>query len=213
MTLLGPPVINTIKSKLSNAVSAKDPLAIASAVELPTLPKRIEGVTGSGGSASQQHGESLRVDGADWSNVLNPLLDAHLSIQLVRPWSVHSLMRGMHLNLNLGVGCILFQSKGLIRFCIVPSPVRFNWCNIMRGDVSPSSVWTSTRAIFPVVYRAPDADGNPVLQHYYFIHLLGSSILLFYLLNFVTDAIYEYPTNERMIQRKHTRPNPPFIRR
>ncbi len=38
----------------------------------------------------------------------------------------------------------------------------------MRGDVSPSSVWTSTRAPFPVAYRTPDADGNPVLQHYFF---------------------------------------------
>ena len=84
MTLPGP-FINTIKTRLSNAVSAKDPPAIASAVEILSLPKRIEGASGIGVSALQQHGESLRIDGSDWSNVLNPLLDAHLAIQSVRP--------------------------------------------------------------------------------------------------------------------------------
>ena len=72
--------INTIKSNLNNAVSAKDPHAIASAVDLPPLPKSAD--------ASQQqqqtnHGEHLKVDGVDWSNVLNPLLNAHAAIQSV----------------------------------------------------------------------------------------------------------------------------------
>lgn len=113
MTLPGPS-INTIKTRLSNAVSVKDPRAIASAVELPPLPKRIVGTTGSGGSASQQHAENLRIDGADWSNVLNPLLDAHLAIQSVRPPPLISSEK-MHVNFISGVGLRLFQSKGLIQ--------------------------------------------------------------------------------------------------
>ena len=113
MTLPGPS-INTIKTRLSNAVSLKDPRAIASAVELPSLPKRIVGTTGSGGSASQQHAENLRIDGADWSNVLNPLLDAHLAIQSVRPPPLIS-RKLMHVNFISGVGRMLFQSKGLIQ--------------------------------------------------------------------------------------------------
>ena len=42
--------------------------------------------SGGGGGQQQQsnhHGEHLKVDGVDWSNVLNPLLDAHAAIQLV----------------------------------------------------------------------------------------------------------------------------------
>lgn len=78
--------VATIKSNLNSAISAKDPHAIASAVELPPLGK-------SGGDASvavgasqpppSPHAEYIKVDGVDWSNVLNPLLDAHLAIQLV----------------------------------------------------------------------------------------------------------------------------------
>jgi hypothetical protein len=83
MTLPGP-TINAIKSKLHNAIQTKDPHAIAAAVDLPPLPKRI---VGSGSSSSQQqhsqHGEALKIDGVDWSNVLNPLLDAHYAIQSV----------------------------------------------------------------------------------------------------------------------------------
>ena len=77
MTLHGP-AINTIKSKLHNAIQAKDPHAIAAAVDLPPLPKRVVA-----GGSSSQHGESLKIDGVDWSNVLNPLLDAHFAIQWV----------------------------------------------------------------------------------------------------------------------------------
>jgi hypothetical protein len=122
MALPGPS-ISTIKTRLSNAVSAKDPHAIASAVELPTLPKRIGCATGSGGSTAQQHGESLRIDGADWSNILNPLLDAHLAIQSVRPPPLISRKK-LHVNVISGVGRRLFQSKGLnqvlmcLRLCV-----------------------------------------------------------------------------------------------
>jgi len=77
MTLPGP-AINAIKSKLHNAILTKDPHAIAAAVDLPPLPKRVVA-----GGSSSQHGESLKIDGVDWSNVLNPLLDAHFAIQSV----------------------------------------------------------------------------------------------------------------------------------
>lgn len=107
MTLPGPS-INTIKTRLSNAVSVKDPRAIASAVELPPLPKRIVGTTGSGGSASQQHAENLRIDGADWSNVLNPLLDAHLAIQSNDPAQTYEAQSSLHSALNHALG----SSKG-----------------------------------------------------------------------------------------------------
>ena len=72
--------INTIKANLNKAVSAKDPHGIASAVDLPPLPK-----SGSDGSSSSKtsHRENLKIDGVDWSNVLNPLLDAHSAIQSV----------------------------------------------------------------------------------------------------------------------------------
>ena len=75
--------INTIKSNLNNAVSAKDPHAIASAVDLPPLPKSADGVSQQQQQRQTNHGEHLKVDGVDWSNVLNPLLDAHAAIQLV----------------------------------------------------------------------------------------------------------------------------------
>ena len=86
----------------------------------------------------------------------------------------------------------------------VSTPVCFNCCYIMRGDVSPSSVWTSTRATFPVAYRTPDADGNPVLQHYFLFLDLLMDVLVY---------AHAFPANERMTQRKHTRPNPLFTRR
>ena len=74
----------TIKSNLNNAVSAKDPHGIASAVDLPPLPTRVLGTSGDGdGNSQQQHQEYLKIDSVDWSNVLNPLLDAHSAIQAV----------------------------------------------------------------------------------------------------------------------------------
>ena len=78
--------ITAIKSNLNVAISAKDPHAIASAVDLPPLVKSAGDNDAS--LASQPppspHAEYLKIDGVDWSNVLNPLLDAHLAIQLVR---------------------------------------------------------------------------------------------------------------------------------
>lgn len=76
--------ITTIKSNLNNALSAKDPHGIASAVDLPPLPTRVLGTSGDGdGNSQQQHQEYLKIDSVDWSNVLNPLLDAHSAIQAV----------------------------------------------------------------------------------------------------------------------------------
>lgn len=63
----------------------KDPHAIASAVDLPHLGKSGGGASAAGASQPppSPHAEYLKADGVDWSNVLNPLLDAHLAIQLV----------------------------------------------------------------------------------------------------------------------------------
>jgi hypothetical protein len=82
--------IDTIKANLLNATSAKNPTAVASAVELPPLPKRAFASTNNrnGGSrtvgSSSVHREHLKIDGVgDWTNVLNPLLDAHAAIRAV----------------------------------------------------------------------------------------------------------------------------------
>ena len=76
-----------IKSNLNVAISAKDPHAIASAVDLPPLVKSAgddDDVSLASQPPPSPHAEYLKIDGVDWSNVLNPLLDAHLAIQLVR---------------------------------------------------------------------------------------------------------------------------------
>ena len=91
--------VNAIKTKLNSAVSAKDPQAVAVAVDLPSLTS--ESVAGAptrpaDGAGSQQHGEHLKIDGVDWSNVLNPLLDAHLAIQ------------------SVGASCVIFLWYNLI---------------------------------------------------------------------------------------------------
>lgn len=72
--------INSIKGDLHSALSAKDPHGLARAVDLPPLPKVAAPPTG---GSQQNHVEVLKVDGADYSNVLNPLLDAHLAIKMV----------------------------------------------------------------------------------------------------------------------------------
>ena len=72
--------INSIRGNLHSALSAKEPHGIARAVDLPPLPK--VAVPPTDGS-QQSHVEELKVDGADYSNILNPLLDAHLAIQMV----------------------------------------------------------------------------------------------------------------------------------
>ena len=38
----------------------------------------------------------------------------------------------------------------------------------MCGDFLPSSVWISTRAIFPAACLTTDVDRNPVLQHFFY---------------------------------------------
>ena len=75
--------INVIKSNLSNALSSKNPNAVSDAVELSTLPRSTDASGGISGDSSR-HNEQLKIDGVDWSNVLNPLLDAHESIRMVR---------------------------------------------------------------------------------------------------------------------------------
>ena len=81
--------ISAIKSNLSSAISAKDPLAIATAVDLPTFVKSaIVAAVPSHPPPPPPHAEYLKINGADWSNVLNPLLDAHLAIQMVSVYCV-----------------------------------------------------------------------------------------------------------------------------
>lgn len=75
--------INAIKTKLDSAVAAKDSQAVAVAVDLPPFASTTGAPTRPDGAGSQQHGEHLKIDGVDWSNVLNPLLDAHLAIRSV----------------------------------------------------------------------------------------------------------------------------------
>lgn len=76
--------INSVKSNLGNAVSAKNPQSVASAVELPTLYRRTRPSGAGGSSQSAGHREQLKVDGADWSPVLNSLLDCHAAVSSVR---------------------------------------------------------------------------------------------------------------------------------
>eukprot|EP00584_Thalassiosira_punctigera_P026439 CAMPEP_0172577488 /NCGR_PEP_ID=MMETSP1067-20121228/138258_1 /TAXON_ID=265564 ORGANISM="Thalassiosira punctigera, Strain Tpunct2005C2" /NCGR_SAMPLE_ID=MMETSP1067 /ASSEMBLY_ACC=CAM_ASM_000444 /LENGTH=412 /DNA_ID=CAMNT_0013370175 /DNA_START=1078 /DNA_END=2316 /DNA_ORIENTATION=- len=99
--------INAIKIKLDNAVSAKDPRAIAAAVNLPAFPK-IVGAARNSGVAGSQHREHLKVDGVDWSNVLNPLLDAHLAIQSNDLAQIYEAQSSLHSSLNHVLG----SSKG-----------------------------------------------------------------------------------------------------
>jgi hypothetical protein len=81
--------INGIKSNLDRAVSAKDPAAIATAVDVP-LPTSndVGGIIGTSNnnnpSSGSVHREQLKIDNVDWSNVLNFLLDVHLAIMSVR---------------------------------------------------------------------------------------------------------------------------------
>jgi hypothetical protein len=75
--------INSIKSNLGNAISAKNPQAVANSVELPPLYRPAKPSGGSGGSQATSHGEQLKVDGADWSPVLNAILDCHAAISSV----------------------------------------------------------------------------------------------------------------------------------
>jgi hypothetical protein len=79
--MLPPTAINSIKSNLGNAVSAKNPQAVASAVELPPLHRQTS--PSSGSSQAAGHREQLKVDGADWSPVLNSVLDAHTAVSSV----------------------------------------------------------------------------------------------------------------------------------
>lgn len=87
--------INGIKSNLDRAVSAKDPAAIATAVDVP-LPTSndVGGIIGTSNnnntSSGSVHREQLKIDNVDWSNVLNFLLDVHLAIMSVRFTPTHN---------------------------------------------------------------------------------------------------------------------------
>eukprot|EP00956_Cyclotella_meneghiniana_P027151 scaffold60365_cov25-Cyclotella_meneghiniana.AAC.1 len=75
------PTINSIKTNLSDAVSSKNPQAVANAIQLPPLHRRTNPSDGAAASDSTQtHQQQLKIDGADWSPVLNSLLDCHAAI-------------------------------------------------------------------------------------------------------------------------------------
>eukprot|EP01082_Thalassiosira_pseudonana_P011606 g10627.t1 g10627 contig4:2224014-2226051(-) len=103
--------IDTIKANLLNATSAKNPTAVASAVELPPLPKRAFASTNNrnGGSrtvgSSSVHREHLKIDGVgDWTNVLNPLLDAHAVIRANDLEGAYEAQSSLHSALNHALG-------------------------------------------------------------------------------------------------------------
>lgn len=79
--------INALRSSLDRAVSSKDPAGIATAVDVPLRNTNVVGGPSTSGvsppSSGSVHREQLKVDGVDWSNVLNYLLDVHLAIASV----------------------------------------------------------------------------------------------------------------------------------
>ena len=67
---------NELKQGLQRALSSKDPVAIASVLELPLFPVS----TSIKSTNRQRHKIKLSLtdnNGADWGNVLNSLVDAH----------------------------------------------------------------------------------------------------------------------------------------
>eukprot|EP00578_Thalassiosira_sp_NH16_P012105 CAMPEP_0181113110 /NCGR_PEP_ID=MMETSP1071-20121207/20173_1 /TAXON_ID=35127 /ORGANISM="Thalassiosira sp., Strain NH16" /LENGTH=413 /DNA_ID=CAMNT_0023197127 /DNA_START=8 /DNA_END=1249 /DNA_ORIENTATION=+ len=101
--------VNATKTKLNNAVSAKDPHTIAAVVDLPPFPNSARSSTSRGGSNSHpNHGEHLKIDGVDWSNVLNPLLDAHSAIQSNDLAQTYEAQSSLHSAINHALG----SSKG-----------------------------------------------------------------------------------------------------
>jgi hypothetical protein len=67
---------NELKQGLQRALSSKDPVAIASVLELPLFPVS----TSNKSTNRQRHKIKLSLtdnNGADWGNVLNSLVDAH----------------------------------------------------------------------------------------------------------------------------------------
>jgi len=102
--------INSFKGRLNAALSTKDPQGIADAVNLPPLPKNVDASSStsirlSGGS---QHRELLKIDGVDYSNVLNPLLDAHWAIQSNDLAKTYEAQASLHSATNHALG----SSKG-----------------------------------------------------------------------------------------------------
>lgn len=99
--------ITAIQTKLKNAISSKDPRKIAAAVDLPPFTKSTGASRGNGG-AGPQHREHLKVDGVDWSNVLNLLLDTHLAIHMNDLAQTYEAQSSLHSALNHALG----SSKG-----------------------------------------------------------------------------------------------------
>ncbi|KAL9190997.1 hypothetical protein ACHAXT_000703 [Thalassiosira profunda] len=99
--------IGALKGRLSQAVAAKDPGEIAAALDLPPLPKGAAS-SGTNNGNGPRHGEQLKVDGVDWSNVLNPLLDAHAAIASNDLAQTYEAQASLHSALNHALG----SSKG-----------------------------------------------------------------------------------------------------
>lgn len=112
--------INAIRSNLDRAVSTKDPAAIATALDVPLLKANVVGspsTSGDGSSSSGSvHREQLKVDGVDWSNVLNYLLDVHLAIVSVSAYVMSGPIQHMHRKINwtLEKRCLV-PSKGWLQ--------------------------------------------------------------------------------------------------
>eukprot|EP00804_Cyclotella_cryptica_P011418 CCRYP_016373-RA/>CCRYP_016373-RA protein AED:0.23 eAED:0.23 QI:91/1/1/1/0.71/0.62/8/5682/412 len=106
--LLSPSAINSIKVKLSNAVSAKNPQAVANAVELPPLHRVTSPSDANNRNEGSGHREQLKVDGADWSTVLNSILDARGGILSKNPEQTYEAQSSLHSAFNH----ILGSSKG-----------------------------------------------------------------------------------------------------
>jgi len=93
--------INAIRSNLDRALSAKDPSTIATAVDVPLLKTNIcGGLTTSDNSSGFMHQEQLKVDGVDWSNVLNSLLDVHFAIASNDLSSTYEAQSSLHSAIN-----------------------------------------------------------------------------------------------------------------
>ena len=165
-TMLPPSSINSIKSNLGNAVSSKSPQAVASAVELPPLHRRTSLSGGASGSQAVGHREQLKIDGADWSPVLNSLLDCHAAISSVGAstyffcldWGVMWFM--MHFNIYLWAMPIINQkgwNSGIVPLFQMLYNVR-GCLTFISMDVHPSDI----PCCMPLY---SDVDRNPVLQH------------------------------------------------
>jgi hypothetical protein len=182
--MLSSAAINSIKSNISNAVSAKNPQGVANAVELPPLYRRTSPSGGAGGSSQPAgHREHLKVDGADWSPVLNSILDCHAAISSVSTYFWGVLTQCLSLALHarareLFIGVMsIYQSKGLLntkwqRSCVLVLYNVRGFLTFISMEIHPSDI----PCCMPLI---SDVDRNPVLQHFFIFLFRPRSHLVF----------------------------------